>query len=75
MGDSAESKYDMLLGIDILTSLGLNLKLSEHVITEGEKLYEGCTVLMAIMMTYDHKPSNISDQVLPEESCMDACVE
>ena len=30
--DSANKRYDMILGRDILTELGLNLKFSEHVI-------------------------------------------
>ena len=37
MDDSANGRYDMILGWDLLTKLGLDLKLSEHVI-EGEKL-------------------------------------
>ena len=30
--DSNKCRYDMILGQDLLTELGLNLKLSEHVI-------------------------------------------
>ena len=30
--DSAKGEYDMILGRDILTELGLNIKLSDHVI-------------------------------------------
>ena len=32
MDDSTKGRYYMILGGDILTQLGLNIKLSEHVI-------------------------------------------
>ena len=34
-------RYGMILGRDLLTALGLDLKFSENVIIDGEVTYEG----------------------------------
>ena len=39
--DSAKGRYNMILGRDLLTELGFNLKLSEHVIKAGDVPFEG----------------------------------
>ena len=43
MDDSAKGRYDMILGQDILTELGLNLKFSEHVIKADDGPFNGST--------------------------------
>ena len=41
MDESTKGKYNMILGQDILTELGLNLKLSEHVINSDDEPLKG----------------------------------
>ena len=41
--DSANGRYDMILGRDILPELRLNLKFSEHVIKADEGTFMGAT--------------------------------
>ena len=38
--DSSKGKYDVFLGRDLLTSLGLNIKLSDHVIEADDKPFK-----------------------------------
>ena len=45
--DSAKVRYDMILGIDLLTALGLNIKSSYHII---EADYGTCKGYMAPMV-------------------------
>ena len=46
MGDSTRGRYDIILGRDLPTSLGLCLKLSNRFIVGGKGLYEGCLAPM-----------------------------
>ena len=55
MVDSTNIIYDMILGRDILTSLGLNIKLSEHVIEADYGHFKGSTVPMVNMGMYEFK--------------------
>ena len=58
MYDSAKMKYNIILGKDLLTSLGLNLKLSEHDIEAGdggEIPFESFTEPMVNFGTYEFK--------------------
>ena len=41
MDDSAKGKYNMILGRALLTDLGLNLKLSEHLIEAYGRTLKG----------------------------------
>ena len=50
--DSTEGRYDMILGRDLLTVLGLYSKMSEQVITVGDGPYKGYTAPMLYMCTY-----------------------
>ena len=45
----------MILGRDLLTSLGLDLKFSENIIIGGEGSYEGCSELMVNLSNYYFK--------------------
>ena len=57
--DSAKIRYDMILGRDILTALGLNLKFSEHVIKADDGNFNGSTAHMVDMGMYDFKDLEI----------------
>ena len=48
-----KGRYYMILGRDLLTALGLDLKLSENVIIGGEGPYEGCYAPMVDIRNYD----------------------
>ena len=50
--DSVKGRYDMILGRDILTSLVLNLKLSNNVIEAYRGPSKGFTALMVDLGTY-----------------------
>ena len=41
MGDYTKGRYNMILGRDLLTKLGLNLKFSEHVIKSDDGPLKG----------------------------------
>ena len=47
VNDSAKVAYDMILGRDILTTLWLNLELSDHVIESYDGPSKGSTYPMA----------------------------
>ena len=49
------SRYDMILGIDLLTTLGLNLKFSGNIIIGGVGPYEGCSSPMVELSNYEFK--------------------
>ena len=44
--DSAKGRYDMILGRDLLTELGLNLKFSEHVIEADDGPFKGSKTII-----------------------------
>ena len=69
MAESAKSRYDMILGRDKLTELGLNLKLSEHVIKLDDGPLKGSTAPMVDLGTYQLKYLN-TGEFTPEESFM-----
>ena len=48
----AKGRYDMILGKDILTEVGLNLKLSENVIKADDGTFNGSTTPMVDLGTY-----------------------
>ena len=49
------SRYDIILGRDLLTALGLDLRFSENIIICGEGTYEGCLTPMVDSSNYDFK--------------------
>ena len=59
----------MILGRDLLTELGLNLKLSEHVIKLDDGPLKGSTAPMVDLGTYQFKYLN-TGEFTPEESFM-----
>ena len=65
--ESAKGGYDMILGRDILTELGLNLKFSEHVIKADYVPFNGSTRLMVNFGTYVFKDFN-TGKIKPKES-------
>ena len=52
LDDSPKGRYDMILGKNLLTELGLNLKLSEHVIEADYGHFNGSTTPMVDLGTY-----------------------
>ena len=49
--ESAKGRYDMILGWDLLTELGLNLKLPEHIIEAGGVPFKESTTPMVDLGT------------------------
>ena len=49
---SAKGRYDMILGQNLLTELGLNLKRSKHVIKADYGHFDGSTTPMVDLGTY-----------------------
>ena len=56
--NSAKGRYDMILGRYLLTTLGLNLKLSDHFIEADDGPFKGSTSPMVDMGTYEFKYLN-----------------
>ena len=57
----------MILGRDVLISLGLNLKFSEHVIESDDGTFNRSTTPMVDLGTYVFKDLN-TGKITPEES-------
>ena len=64
----------MILGRDLLTELGLNLKLSDHIIEADDGPFKGSTTPMVDLGTYIFKYLN-TDKITPAESFTNAYVE
>ena len=64
----------MILGRDLLTPLGLDLKFSEEIILGGDGPLKGCSSPMLDVNTYGYKPL-IYNKVKPEESYINAYVD
>ena len=56
--DSTKGRYDMILGLDLLTQLGLNLRFSEHVIESDDGPFKGSTTPMVNLGTDIFKDLN-----------------
>ena len=52
VNDPSKGRYDVLLGQDILTELGLSLKFSEHVIEVYDEFLKGYTTPMIDLVMY-----------------------
>ena len=75
--ESTNGRYDMILGRDLLTTLGLDLKFSENIMIGGKGPYEGCSAPIVDLNYYDFR--SITDKtVKPEEyfnnSYVDECL-
>ena len=64
----------MILGRDLLTALGLDIKVSENIFIIGEGPYEGCSAPMVDVINYDLKPLT-AKIVKQEKSFINAYVE
>ena len=62
---SKNSMYDMILGRYLLTTLGLDIKLSENIILGGNGTFKGCSAPMVYFSTHNFKPL-IENKVKPE---------
>ena len=72
--DSAKGRYDMILGIDLLPSLGLNLKYSDIVIEADDVPFKGFMAPMVDLGTYKFKYLNTEGNT-PKESFTNAHTE
>ena len=64
---STNVRYDMILGRDLLTALGLDIKFYDNVIVGGEGPYEGCSSPIFYVSNYNFK--SISDKTVKPEEC------
>ena len=69
--DLTKGGYEMILGRDPLTELGLNLKLSDHNIKADDGPLKGLTETMFDMGTYEFE-SLYFGKIKPEELFMNA---
>ena len=69
--DSSKVRYNMILGRDILTELGLNLKLSEHAIKADDGTFKGYTTPMIDLVICVFKYLNTGKRT-PKESFTNA---
>ena len=53
--NKTNSRYDMILGRGLLTSLGMYIQFSENLVIDGEGPYEGCSAPMADLISYYFK--------------------
>ena len=59
----------MIIGRDLLTALGLELKFYDPVIVGSKSPYEGCLSPMVDMINYDY--AHLTDKIVkPEESLL-----
>ena len=58
VNESSKGRYDIILVRCILKELMLNLKLSDHVIKADDGSFEGSTVTMVDLGTYEYKYLN-----------------
>ena len=65
--ESTTGRYDMILGRDLLTALGLDIKFYENVILGREGPYKGCLAPMVNVNKYNFNIIT-SKTVKPEES-------
>ena len=72
--NSAKGRYYMILGQYILTQLGLNLNISEHVIKADGRPFKGSTTPMVDLGKCVFIYLN-TQKIIPEESFNDAEVE
>ena len=59
------SRYDMILGRDLITALGLDLKFYGNVILGGEVPYKECSVPMVDVINYNY--NIITDKTVKPE--------
>ena len=58
MNDSTEGHYNIIIGRDLLTTVGIDIKFSDNAIEWSEGPQQGCTPPMVILNNYDFKPVN-----------------
>ena len=72
--ESTNGRYDMILGRDLFTALGLDLKFSDNVILGGRGPYEGSSVPMVDVSNYYFV--SITDKTFkPKESFINSYVD
>ena len=74
VNESAESKYGMLLGRDILIALGINLKFCYCIIEVGDRPVESWTSIMVDFGIHEFKILN-TDNITSKYPLLNAYVE
>ena len=74
MDDYTKGRYDMILGQDLPTEIGSNIKLSEQVIKADDGTFKGSTTSMVDLVRYVNKYLN-TEKITPEELFTNAYVE
>ena len=74
MDDSTTGQYDMIIGRDLLTNLGIYLKVYKNSIDCGEGTYQGCTSPMINLDNYDSELVNRKMRPFLYESFLNAYV-
>ena len=69
--DSNKARYDIVLGVDILTEMGLNLKFCNHVIEGYDRPFKGSTTPVVDMVTHEFTYFK-TGKITPEEFFMNA---
>ena len=62
VNEYTDGRYDMILGRDLLTALGLDINFSENVIIGEEGPYIGCSSTIVDVINYDFK--SITDKTV-----------
>ena len=71
--NSDKGSYNIILGRNLLTTLGLDLKSFDSGIVGGDGPHEGCLAPMFDISNYDYK--TLTDKIVkPEESFLNSCV-
>ena len=65
MDDFAKGRYDMILGVYLITELGINSKISDHAIGADDGPFKGCTAPMVDLGTYEFKKKH-TEKITPE---------
>ena len=74
VNDSAKDRYDMILGRDILTELGLNINIYDHVIEAYDGPLKVYRAPMVDLGRYEFKGLN-AGKITTEESLMNSYAE
>ena len=70
---SINSRYNMILGIDLLAALGLDLKFSQNIILRGYGPFKGWSLHLVDLSKYDFKLLS-DNKVKPKESFINTYV-
>ena len=70
--NKTKSMYAIILGRDLLTALGMDLKFFENIIIGGEGPYEGCLTPMVDLSNYEFK--SLTEYIVKREELFINCM-